>query len=205
MDFFCSEDFLAPNTKCFWLSYDLFVQNIWSFQSSIWVATCQNWLPVHFSTSVHLQRLYDMAVTQRGKTLLLLLDCWLNSSDFFSLWFSLTIKARWWKRQKRKKNLWNVYDPLFITGQSMHHGDEANLPKTESKRSMCQGQRSVYFPDVRLLPVHRGRFWVVSSMLCSYSFHFIKSSAQHFITLQRQSLWSKPKAQRENRLKTCIS
>lgn len=101
----------------------------------------------------------------------------------------------------KKYNLWNVYDALFITGRSVHHGNEKNLPKTESKRSMCQGQRSVYFPDVRLLPVHGGRFWVVSSPLCSYSAHFIKPNAQHFINLQRLKLRSKPKAQEDEGLK----
>lgn len=130
----------------------------------------------------------------------------LNSSEI--LWFSQTIKARWLEKKKEemkgKGNLWNVYDALFITGRSVHHGDEENLPKTESKRSMCQGQRAVYFPDVRLLPLHRGRFWVVSSLLCSYSVHFIKSNAQHFINLQRHSLWSKTEAQQAECYKTYL-
>lgn len=108
------------------------------------------------------------------------------------------------EEMKGKGNLWNVYDALFITGRSVHHGDEENLPKTESKRSMCQGQRAVYFPDVRLLPLHRGRFWVVSSLLCSYSVHFIKSNAQHFINLQRHSLWSKTEAQQAECYKTYL-
>lgn len=115
-----------PETKCFWPSFsDLFVQNIWSFQSPFWVATCQNWLPVHFSTSMHVWRLCDVATAQWGK-------------------LSHTIKSRWKKNTcKKKKKLWNLFDSLLITGWSMHHGDEENLPKTESKRSMCQGQRAV--------------------------------------------------------------
>lgn len=44
----------------------------------------------------------------------------------------------------------------------MHHGNEEKLPETESKCSLRQGQRSVQVPDVGLLPVHRGRFRVVS-------------------------------------------
>lgn len=45
----------------------LFAQDIRPFQSSIWVATHQNWLQIHFSTTMHIWRLHDMAVTQRGK------------------------------------------------------------------------------------------------------------------------------------------
>lgn len=61
------------------------------------------------------------------------------------------------KKTKKKKNFY-FYDALFITGGSVHHGNEENLPKAKSECSMCQGQRSVYFPDVRFLPLHRGRF-----------------------------------------------
>lgn len=66
--------------------------------------------------------------------------------------------------QKYNKNIkkLKVNIALFITGGSVHHGNEEILSKTESERSMCQGQRSIYFPDVRLLPVHRSGLWVVS-------------------------------------------
>lgn len=56
---------------------------------------------------------------------------------------SRTINAKGLKDASRKVSGHNVCDVLFITGGSVHHGNEENLPKTESKCSMCQGQRSV--------------------------------------------------------------
>lgn len=56
---------------------------------------------------------------------------------------SRTINAKGLKHVSRKVTGHNVCDVLFITGGSVHHGNEENLPKTESECSMCQGQRSV--------------------------------------------------------------
>lgn len=54
-----------------------------------------------------------------------------------------TINAKGLKHVRRKVRGLNACDVLLITGGSVHHGNEENLPKTESKCSMCQGQRSV--------------------------------------------------------------
>lgn len=126
---------------------------------------------------------------------------WLISKNCFDL---VTQQKLDGKRKEAKKKPWYVYDALFITGGSMHHGNEENLPKTKSKRSLCQGPRSVYFSDVRLLLVHRSRFWVVSSLLGSYTLHFIKSNARHLIRLQRRSVWSKENAPEEENFKYCV-
>lgn len=160
----------------------LFAQDIRPFQSSIWVATHQNWLQIHFSTTMHIWRLHDMAVTQRGK---------LPLADQTPV--NLFVPVTQWqqdggpKKKKPMKDFRDVYDALFITGRSVHHGNEENLPKTKSKRSMCQRQKSVYFPDVKFLPVYRGGFWVVSSLLLRYSFHFIWS-IQNPLSISRGSL-----------------
>lgn len=112
------------------------------------------------------------------------------------------VKLKKKNRSKEKKKDWCVYDALFITGGSVHYGNEENLPKTESKRSMCQGPRSVYFSDVRLLPVHRSRLRVVSSRLGSHTLFTSLNQMLNALSVSRgKRVWSKAKAQGEEHFK----
>lgn len=122
---------------------DLFLQNIWPFQSSIWVAACQNWLPVHFPNSVHIWRLSNVAVTQWGKKMSELFDCWLNSSE--SLWFSHIIKARWPKEGKEK-------EPLKCLWCIIHH--RAKYASWEWKESSKNWKQTfdVSRPEISIFP-----------------------------------------------------
>lgn len=175
------------------VSPEFFLQNFRPLQSPFRVAARQNWLPVHFSTPMHIWRLRDVAATQRGacketnqqtnKQTKRKKETTAGGSDPSATETSGTIKAKWIKHVSRKVTRPNVCDVLFITGGSVHHGNEENLPETESKCSMCQGQRPVQFPDVGLLPVHRGGFWVVSPPLQIFSLHCI----QHLINFRRRS------------------
>lgn len=155
-----------------------------------------------------------MAVTQWGKRILLPFKCWDHEllshwlSLSKSLWFSQTMKAK--DSKKTKKIVGIRPSDMFI----MHYSSQGEVCIMGMKRIFqklkgnvrCVKARDQYISQMSdSCPCTEADFeWWVPCSAATLFTSLNPMNAQHFINLQRQSLWSKPKAQQEESLKTYL-